>query len=76
MAPELLMDCKLSYPADVYSFGAPPANVCIDELVEHVFVILDHTNLPGMVLWEIYHSRRPFEGMLHAQIIAQVALRN
>jgi len=50
MAPELLMDCKLSKSADVYSFG--------------------------MLLWEIFHCRRPFEGMIHAQIIAHVALKD
>uniref|UniRef100_A0A7S1X8N9 Protein kinase domain-containing protein n=1 Tax=Tetraselmis chuii TaxID=63592 RepID=A0A7S1X8N9_9CHLO len=50
MPPELLMDCKLSKAADVYSFG--------------------------VLLWELYHSQRPFEGMMHAQVIAQVALKN
>jgi len=30
----------------------------------------------GMILWELYHSQRPFDGMLHAQVIAHVALKN
>mmetsp|Transcript_15843 Transcript_15843/g.44327 ORF Transcript_15843/g.44327 Transcript_15843/m.44327 type:complete len:634 (-) Transcript_15843:108-2009(-) len=50
MAPELLMDCKLSKQADVYSFG--------------------------ILLWELFHCERAFDGMIHAQIIANVALKD